>query len=161
MRDWVACWHLTLIKAFVAGGCALAVAALAPTESRAQSKSGAAPTPTAFEVATVKPSKPGDTGSSLLRDASSKLAQALTRRLDRTVADLTGLTGDYDFTLEWTPDETQGPRPTEISDRQPGTSELGPSIFTALQEQLGLKLVAGRGPVEVLIIASAERPSAN
>jgi len=275
MRDWVACWHLTLIKASVAGGCALAVAALAPTESRAQSKSGAAPTPTAFEVATVKPSKPGDTGSSLLRDASSKftaenatlrmlityayniqdhqllggpawvnsetfdvvgkpdghpdldqfrqmikslladrfqlklhpdtrelpiynlvvgkngpklslwkdspgpmvkgqrgkltcqkvstamLAKALTRRLDRTVTDLTGLTGDYDFTLEWTPDETQGPRPTEISDRQPGTSELGPSIFTALQEQLGLKLVAGRGPVEVLIIASAERPSAN
>jgi bla regulator protein blaR1 len=69
----------------------------------------------------------------------------------RIVVDRTGLTGRYDFWINWTPDE--------ISDGAPGNS--GPSIFTAMQEQLGLKLVPTRGPAEVLVIDHIEPPSAN
>jgi len=69
----------------------------------------------------------------------------------RTVVDKTGLTGHYDFKLHWTPDNT------------PADSPLagGPSIFTAVQEQLGLKLEPSTAPLDVLIIDSAEKPSEN
>lgn len=70
--------------------------------------------------------------------------------LGRTVVDKTGLTGIYDIDLTWTPDSTEAS--TELS---------GPSLFTAIQEQLGLKLEAGKGPVEVIVVDSAEKPSAN
>ena len=76
--------------------------------------------------------------------------------LDRPVVDKTGLLGRYDFDLEWTPDETQfggqGPRISEPSK---------PGLFAAIQQQLGLKLEAARGRVEVLVLDGAERPSAN
>src|SRR6185312_7334884 len=62
----------------------------------------------------------------------------------RPVIDKTGLTGNYDFTLTFSP---------ELRDR--------PSIFNALREQLGLKLTAERGPVEYYVIDSVERPSDN
>jgi uncharacterized protein (TIGR03435 family) len=69
----------------------------------------------------------------------------------RYVVDKTGLTGRYDFELRWTPDDT------------PTDSALagGPSIFTAVQEQLGLRLKSTRAPVEVLVIDSAEQPTPN
>jgi uncharacterized protein (TIGR03435 family) len=88
----------------------------------------------------------------------SELASLLQRAiLDRPVVDKTGLTARYDFDLEWAPDETQfgGDVPTAPTDAP--TSPL----FTAIQEQLGLRLVATRGPVDALIIDKAERPSAN
>jgi uncharacterized protein (TIGR03435 family) len=66
----------------------------------------------------------------------------------RAVADKTGLTGYYDFNLDWTPDDVP-PDPAS------------PSIFTALQEQLGLKLESEKGPVRVLTIYQAEKPSKN
>jgi uncharacterized protein (TIGR03435 family) len=77
--------------------------------------------------------------------------------LDRPVVDKTGLTERYDFDLEWAPDETQfgGDVPT-ASPEAPAAP-----LFTAVQQQLGLKLVAGRGPVDALIVDKAERPSAN
>lgn len=62
----------------------------------------------------------------------------------RPVVDRTGLTGRFDFTLNWSPEGT--------------TDTDAPSIFTALQEQLGLKLQPARGPVDVLVVDSAERP---
>ena len=65
----------------------------------------------------------------------------------RTVIDKTGLTGRYDYTL------TYASNPTPDS--------TAPDIFTAVQEQLGLKLVPSTAPLEVLVIDSAERPSAN
>jgi bla regulator protein BlaR1 len=80
------------------------------------------------------------------------LAENLSARLGRTVRDQTSLTGYYDFRLEWTPDEPDG---ESVPDR------TGPSIFTAIQEQLGLRLEARRGPVEILVIDHAEPPSAN
>jgi uncharacterized protein (TIGR03435 family) len=74
----------------------------------------------------------------------------LTSNLERTVVDKTGL-GDkrYTFTLKWTPDEKQG------------TADAGPSIYAALEEQLGLKLVASKAPVEIVVVDKMERPSEN
>ncbi len=77
--------------------------------------------------------------------------------LDRPVVDRTGLSGKYDFTLEWTPDETQfgGNLP-------PGAPDSGrPGIYEAMQQQLGLKLEPTRGPIEAMVIDRVERPSAN
>ncbi len=77
--------------------------------------------------------------------------------LDRPVVDKTGLSGRYDFDLEWAPDETQfgGEVPVAPADAP------SPPLFTAMQEQLGLRLVATRGPVDALVVDKAERPSAN
>lgn len=80
--------------------------------------------------------------------------------LDRPVIDKTGLQGRYDFTLTWTPDETQfasfGVRiPTSTDPNAP------PVLFTAIQEQLGLKFDSVRAPVEVMVIDRVERPSEN
>jgi bla regulator protein BlaR1 len=89
----------------------------------------------------------------------AELATQLARTLGRSVIDRTELTGEYDFKLEWTPDEAQ----PGIA-KEPGTIQMegaGPSIFTALQEQLGLKLESTKGPVEILVVDRAERPSAN
>ena len=89
-----------------------------------------------------------------MTDFTSLLQRAL---LDRPVVDKTGLTGRYDFDLDWAPDETQfgGEVPVAPSDAQ------SPPFFTAIQEQLGLKLEAKRGPAEALVVDSVERPSAN
>ena len=75
------------------------------------------------------------------------------------IVDKTGLTGSYSWTLQWTP-ETNGPLGAPGGpNATPDSSE--PSFFTALQEQLGLKLESARGPVDVLIIDRAEKPSEN
>jgi uncharacterized protein (TIGR03435 family) len=75
------------------------------------------------------------------------LASYVGNRLDRIVVDKTGLTGSYDFKLEWVPDELPD-------------STL-PSLPTALSEQLGLKLETQKSPVEVMVIDSMEKPSEN
>ena len=77
--------------------------------------------------------------------------------LDRPVVDKTGLSERYDFDLEWAPDETQ------FGGDVPKASADAPSapLFSAIQEQLGLRLVATKGPVDALIVDKAERPSAN
>jgi uncharacterized protein (TIGR03435 family) len=66
------------------------------------------------------------------------------------IIDKTGLDGRFDFTLEWTPGGINAP-----------ADATGPSIFTAVEEQLGLKLTSGKGPVEVVVIDHVERPSGN
>jgi len=94
------------------------------------------------------------------------LVRFLTRELGRTVIDKTGLTSKYDFTLKWT-EERQAPMFRGTEGSQPGTGgtaapeSSGPSIFTAVQEQLGLKLESEKGPVEILIIDHVEKPSEN
>jgi bla regulator protein BlaR1 len=90
----------------------------------------------------------------------SNLVGLLSMLLNRTVVDKTGLTGKYDFTLNWTPDESNDPSFFPSSTGQP-PDPAGPSIFAALQEQLGLKLEAGKGPVKVIVIDHIERPSGN
>jgi uncharacterized protein (TIGR03435 family) len=89
-----------------------------------------------------------------MADFVSLLQRAL---LDRPVVDKTGLTGRYDFDLEWAPDETQfdGEVPAASPDAQ------SPPFFTAIEQQLGLRLKATRGPVDALIVDQAEQPSAN
>lgn len=71
--------------------------------------------------------------------------------LDRPVVDRTGLTGRYDFRLQWTFDETQAP----------GGGNSAPGVFTAIVEQLGLKLEQVKAPTDVLVVDKVEHPSAN
>jgi uncharacterized protein (TIGR03435 family) len=110
------------------------------------------PPPLIFVLSPQGASLPG-------RNASmAELASVMQRAaLDRPVVDRTGLAGRYDFDLEWTPDETQfggqGPRETAESTK--------PGLFAAVQQQLGLRLEATKGPIDVLIIDHAERPSEN
>ena len=82
----------------------------------------------------------------------SSVLFGLSRQLRRPVVDRTGLTGRYDFELEWRPDI--GPCPDTANDN-------APSIFTALQEQVGLRLESIKGPVETIVVDRAERPSEN
>ncbi|HWE53618.1 MAG TPA: M56 and DUF3738 domain-containing protein [Bryobacteraceae bacterium] len=89
--------------------------------------------------------------------AMPRFAANLARFTGRTVVDKTELKGSYDIALRWAPSEGQAWLPT--GPLPPDDSQ--PSIFTALQEQLGLRLEAQRGPVEVLVIDRAEKPSEN
>jgi bla regulator protein blaR1 len=73
----------------------------------------------------------------------------------RVVINKTGLTGNYDFALKWAPDGS-GP-----AGSAPALDNSGPGLFTALEEQLGLKLVSQKGSVETLVVESVDRPSAN
>jgi uncharacterized protein (TIGR03435 family) len=86
-----------------------------------------------------------------LQSLTANLAQSL----GRTVIDKTGLAGLYDFTLTYTSDAAAG-LPASAD-----TEPSGPTIFTALEEQLGLKLESAKGPVPVLVIDSAQKPSEN
>jgi uncharacterized protein (TIGR03435 family) len=79
----------------------------------------------------------------------SNLASGLSDLLQRPVIDETGLKGNFDFSFTFTPD------------LGPGTESDGPGLFTALQEQVGLRLESGKGPVEALVIDSVELPSEN
>jgi bla regulator protein BlaR1 len=90
------------------------------------------------------------------------LTAALAGQLGRPVLDRTGLKGVFDFKLEWTPDAAQAGGPSPPAVDAPSPADLnGPSIFTAMQEQLGLKLDSTKGPVEVLVIDHVEKPSEN
>jgi len=80
------------------------------------------------------------------------LAQKLSETLHMPVVDLTKIDGAFDFKLEWVADELQVPVAVDVS---------GPSIFAALQEQLGLRLESRKIPTDVLVIDGAERPSEN
>jgi uncharacterized protein (TIGR03435 family) len=103
----------------------------------------------------IQPAKPGATlGNSAARGRilanqmpMSGLATLLSRFERETVVDLTGLSGAFEFKLEWTPDD--GPVP-------PGGASA-PSLFTALQEQLGLRLESRKGPLDVLVVDHAEK----
>jgi uncharacterized protein (TIGR03435 family) len=75
------------------------------------------------------------------------LANSLSRIMGRLVSDNTGLNGTFDYQLVWAPPEQ--------------TDSTAPSIFTALEEQLGLKLESSKGPVQVLVIDSVSKPSKN
>jgi uncharacterized protein (TIGR03435 family) len=93
----------------------------------------------------------------------SRLAtQTLSQLTGRIVVDRTGLTGGYDIDLKWTPTPDQlppGPPPPGVE--PPAIDPTGPSLFTALQEQLGLKLDTERGPVDVLVIERLQHPAEN
>jgi uncharacterized protein (TIGR03435 family) len=117
-------------------------------------------------IGTPRPANPcggtsGSTRGTLIGRAVSAqtMAKDLSGVLGRVVLDKTMLRGEYDFDLTWTPDETffRGPGDPDA----PAADPNGPSIFTALQEQLGLTLKPAKGLVDVLVIDRAEPPDGN
>jgi bla regulator protein blaR1 len=92
------------------------------------------------------------------RLTTDTIAAVLSRQFERDVLNRTGLSGKYDFELDWTPDAGPCPAP---ADSEAGSVTALPSIFTATQQQLGLKLESSKGPVEFLVIDRVEKPSAN
>ena len=94
----------------------------------------------------------------MLGEAASmaQLAYKLSRLLQRPVVNNTGLEGNYDFKLEWTPDTG-----ASVPDSQPVEIPVGPSVFSALQQQLGLRLEGTKGPVDILVIDHVDKPSEN
>jgi uncharacterized protein (TIGR03435 family) len=135
----------------------------------------------------MKEAKPGDTypngikgpdgqsrpGMMMMNGRGSIAGQAISitnlvnmlsnQRLGRPIYDKTGLTGNYDFELHWTPDDAppMGGGAQVGSPGSEGATDPGPSLFTALQEQLGLRLDPQKGPVDVVVIDHIEQPSAN
>ena len=95
----------------------------------------------------------------------ASLIRILTAVLERPVLDKTGLTGLYDVKLEWWADDSEiQAAPSGASSSQTPTAPSGsggPNLFTAIQQQLGLKLESGKGPVEIIAIDHVERPSGN
>jgi uncharacterized protein (TIGR03435 family) len=96
--------------------------------------------------------------NALMSDFTGLMQSAV---LDRPVLDQTGLTGRFDFSLNWTPDDSQFggmgakvPPPTDSADAPP-------NLYTAIQEQIGLKLDATRAPADVMVIDHIQKPSAN
>jgi uncharacterized protein (TIGR03435 family) len=79
------------------------------------------------------------------------MAELLAGRIGRPVIDRTQLPGIFDISLKWTPDDTPAGDP----------NANGPSLYAALEEQLGLRLVSEKAPVEVLVVAGVEKPSGN
>lgn len=91
------------------------------------------------------------------------LSHVLAEQLGRTVVNKTNLTGNYDYTLQWTPDDVGTPMG---GDAGPGKGDIspdagGPTLFTALEEQLGLKLESTKGTVDVIVIDHIDLPSQN
>jgi uncharacterized protein (TIGR03435 family) len=134
-----------------------------PCTGAAQSSAAAGQLPAACGViARLQPSVPGrysigGRGVTLDLLASSLPTQTGLATISKPVIDRTGLTGTFDFSMEWAPEVNAGapagaPQQAEVP---------GPPFAEALKQQLGLKLVAQKGPIEVLVIDHVERPSAN
>jgi len=92
--------------------------------------------------------------------APGDIAPMLSMAVGRKVIDNTGLTGKYDITLKYTPDGSQFAKMPPQVEAAPADASR-PSLFTALQEQLGLKLEVRKAPVEIFVIDRAEKPSEN
>jgi len=94
---------------------------------------------------------PGQLTDVFKNTSMQDLTLMLLGQMDRPVVNQTGLEGKYDFQLKWTFDESKAPT----------DGSAAPSLFTAIQEQLGLKLEAVKAPTDVLVIDKVERPGAN
>jgi len=91
--------------------------------------------------------------------ALSQLTNALSGFVDRVVLDRTALSGTFDLDLQWTPDQSANPSLATLRGGSPPPPPTdGPSLFAALQEQLGLRLESTKGPVDIVVIEGAERP---
>jgi uncharacterized protein (TIGR03435 family) len=93
---------------------------------------------------------PGGHGISAKKISMARFAELLSNKLDRPVVDKTGLTGVFDISLTWTPDNGVTP-----------DDDIVPSVFTAIQEQLGLKLEGHKDMIATLVIDHLEKPSEN
>ena len=115
------------------------------------------PAPSVCGLMIMGPSGKGDMMMEVRGSTMTQFAQRLSGRLDRTVVDKANVAGQFNFHLEFAPD------PDGRGQSVPGdqSSEAGPGVLVALQEQIGLKLSADKGPVVFLIIDHVEKPSAN
>jgi uncharacterized protein (TIGR03435 family) len=105
--------------------------------------------------------KLGDLGvrNANMGDFTGLMQQAV---LDRPVLDQTGITGRYDFTLVWTPDDSQfAGVGAKIPPAPADDGKAPPNLYTAIQEQIGLKLEATKAPADVMVIDHVEKPSEN
>ncbi len=99
--------------------------------------------------------------------STASLSQLISQQISATVVDKTGLTGKYDFTLSFMPDnfmingQMMRPPGGGTPDGTQSQEPVGPSLFTAVQEQLGLKLVAAKEPVDVVVIDQITQPTEN
>jgi bla regulator protein blaR1 len=109
-------------------------------------------------VARCTSSQPGIGSFSMNGMSIGALVNLLPQFVERQVIDRTGLTGVYDLTLKWTPEAIPSSLGLPQPPLPPADPDL-PNIFTAVQEQLGLKLEPGRGPVEVIVIDHLEKPT--
>jgi uncharacterized protein (TIGR03435 family) len=91
----------------------------------------------------------------IINASMDRFAEILSRQMDLPVVNHTGIDGVFNLKLKWTPESTKAVKPED------GSVVEGPSIFTAIQEQLGLRLHAQKIPIEVLVIDHAEKPSEN
>jgi uncharacterized protein (TIGR03435 family) len=90
------------------------------------------------------------------------LARLLTLIVGYTVVDQTGLTGRYDYELDWAPDQEETISAADSAPASPAAAPpVGPSIFAAVKDQLGLKLEPHKGPVQVVVIDRVSQPSPN
>jgi uncharacterized protein (TIGR03435 family) len=129
------------------------------TVAKSGSKLKAGPCSTRDPNSTPSRQRPSDCGFSVMDNNMIRATQIdmdrfvpmLTFWVRRTVVDKTGFMGKFDVDLKWNPDEAAATP----------TADTTPSIFTALEEQLGLKLESSKGPVEVLVIDSVSKPSEN
>ena len=92
-------------------------------------------------------------GSGITMD---RLIKMLASQAGRPITNKTNLTGTYDFSLKFAPVEN-----TAVAAGHDSAETTGPSLFTAIQEQLGLKLESSKGPVEVLVIDAVSKPTEN
>jgi uncharacterized protein (TIGR03435 family) len=88
----------------------------------------------------------------------ASFADSLGQQVDRIIVDNTGLKGKYDFTLEWSPENHEGSIVSAVEEK---VGLTGLSIFEALPQQLGLKLESTKGPVQVIVVDSVDRPTSN
>ncbi len=116
-----------------------------PIYSLVVAKSGAKLTPTISTAQTWSKGNGSLTGTKVPMEMLA--GDLLEAQLSRVVVDNTGIKGDFDIHLTWSPDN--------------GAEQIGVSLFTAIQEQMGLKLESAKGPVDVIVIDRAERPSEN
>jgi bla regulator protein blaR1 len=125
--------------------------------------SGPAPPPPPFVPGQPPPcGSTGGPGQILAQGMTmAQLASNLSSRVNRVVVDKTGLIGNFDINLEWMPDQFQGAGPLgALPGAPPPSSDTqAPSIYTALQEQLGLKLESTKGPVDVLVVDRIDLPT--
>jgi uncharacterized protein (TIGR03435 family) len=119
---------------------------------------------TCGSITSRRPEGPGDPATVEFHGMSmDEIAQHLSRPLDRPVVNKTGIAGMFDVHLEFAPDQATpgflaaGAPAAAIADDPPG----GPSIFTAIQAQIGLKLEPAKGPGQYIVVDSVERPSEN
>ena len=114
-------------------------------------------TPTTPDQFRISGGPAGEAVLTAKNEPIAALVTMLSQQLDHAVVDRSGLGGNYDLFLEWTPSLTSPP----AAGAQAAANTDAPSIFTALREQLGLRLESTKGPVDTIVVDHIEKPTPN